>query len=108
MEAQTVTIPTQAQTTQIYQVFIKAPAERIWEAITTPEITVKYFHGTSAESDFKARSPYRSYLSDARGLAVEGVVLEWHPPRPVRHTWRPHYDPELAAEESSRGPCVTA
>ena len=102
MEAQTMTIPTQAQTTQVYQVFIKAPAQRIWDAITRPEFTVKYFHGTSVESDFKVGSPYRSYLSDARGLAVEGEVLESDPPRRLVHTWLAHYDPELAAEDPSR------
>ena len=36
---------TEIQTTQVYQVFIKADPERIWEAITTPEFTLKYFHG---------------------------------------------------------------
>ena len=34
-----------AQTTQIYQVFIKASAEEIWEAITKPEFTERYFYG---------------------------------------------------------------
>jgi len=36
---------TVAQTTQVYQVFIKASAEQIWEAITRPEWTARYFHG---------------------------------------------------------------
>jgi uncharacterized protein YndB with AHSA1/START domain len=35
----------QALTTQVYQVFIKASPEQIWEAITTPEFTSRYFHG---------------------------------------------------------------
>ena len=33
-----------AQTTQVYQVFIKATPEAIWEAITKPECTERYFH----------------------------------------------------------------
>src|SRR4029079_8444543 len=31
--------------TQVYQVFIKASPEQIWEAITNPEFTTKYFYG---------------------------------------------------------------
>jgi len=102
MEVQTMTTPTQAKPTQVYQVFINAPAQRIWDAITKPEFTRRYFHGTSVESDFKAGSPYRSYLSGDRGLAVEGDVLESHPPRRLVHTWVARYDPELAAEQPSR------
>jgi uncharacterized protein YndB with AHSA1/START domain len=32
---------TEIHTTQVYQVFIKATPEAIWEAITTPEFTQK-------------------------------------------------------------------
>ena len=39
-----------AQATQVYQVFIGATPEQIWEAITTPEFTTKYFHGSAAVS----------------------------------------------------------
>jgi uncharacterized protein YndB with AHSA1/START domain len=35
-----------AQTVQVYQVFIKASPEQIWEAITTPEFTQRYFFGS--------------------------------------------------------------
>ena len=36
-------------TTQVYQVFIRAMPEQIWEAITNPEFTEKYFHGARNE-----------------------------------------------------------
>ena len=36
-----------AQATQIYQVFIKATPEQIWDAITKPEFTQQYFFGAS-------------------------------------------------------------
>ena len=35
-----------AQTTQVYSVFIKATPEQIWDAITKPEFTHKYFFGS--------------------------------------------------------------
>ena len=31
--------------TQVYQIFIKATPEQIWDAITKPEFTARYFHG---------------------------------------------------------------
>ena len=36
---------TTAQATQLYQLFIKATPEEIWQAITSPEFTTRYFHG---------------------------------------------------------------
>lgn len=38
-------------TTQIYQVFIKASPEKIWEAITQPDQTARYFHGARITHD---------------------------------------------------------
>ena len=40
--------------------FIKAAAERIWEAITTPEFTARYFHGariTVADGRYASLGP---------------------------------------------------
>ena len=34
-----------ALATQVYQVFIKATPQAIWDAIVKPEFTTKYFHG---------------------------------------------------------------
>ena len=49
---------TTAQATQVYQLFIKATPEQIWEAITTPEFTTKYFHGSYVDSTFEPGAPY--------------------------------------------------
>ena len=87
-----------AQTTQIYQVFIKASAEEIWEAITNSDFTRQYFY--ASEVEFKdgrriARGPNGELWGDE-------AVLEWDPPRKLVHQWRGQYDPELAAEDTSR------
>jgi uncharacterized protein YndB with AHSA1/START domain len=37
------TTMTEIKTTQVFQVFIKATPEQVWEAITKPEFTEKYF-----------------------------------------------------------------
>jgi len=88
-----------ALTTQVYQVFIKASPERIWEAITTPEFTTRYFHGARIEVTPEWR---RTTSPDGSEDWGEGAVLEFDPPRRLVHEWRSGYDPELAAEEPSR------
>ena len=91
-----------AQTTQLYQVYIKASPEAIWEAITSPAFTAKYFHGTEVESTLEPGSPFDFHYANGSGLAVTGSVLESDEPRRLVYTWRALYDPALAAEEPSR------
>jgi uncharacterized protein YndB with AHSA1/START domain len=84
--------------TQVYQVFIKATPEQIWDAITKPEFTAKYFYGQRIENGPERRTWHNS---DGE-LVADGPVLEWHPPRRLVHGWQSLYDPELAEEDESR------
>jgi uncharacterized protein YndB with AHSA1/START domain len=87
-----------ATATQVYSVFIKATPEQIWEAITKPEFTQRYFHGAQIDV-----TPER-YLSHGPNGEVWGdaQVAEFDPPRRLVHGWRSLYDPELAKEDESR------
>jgi uncharacterized protein YndB with AHSA1/START domain len=87
-----------AATTQVYRVFIKASPERIWAAITDPDLTERYFHGSRIEITAQRRIS-RGPDGTLRG---DGWVAEFDPPRRLVHEWRSLYDPELAREESSR------
>jgi uncharacterized protein YndB with AHSA1/START domain len=40
-------------------VTINAPAEKVWKAITTPELITKYLYGTKVTSDWKEGSAIR-------------------------------------------------
>ena len=42
---------------QVYELWIRTTPERLWEAITSPEWTRRYFHKTRIESTWKAGSP---------------------------------------------------
>ena len=86
-------------TDQVYELFIKASPERVWDAITQPEFTVKYFHGVRIEFTPERRT---SGSADGSETWDENAVLEWDPPRRLSHEWHSFYDPELAAEEKSR------
>jgi uncharacterized protein YndB with AHSA1/START domain len=84
--------------TQVYQVFIKASPEKIWEAIITPDLTVQYFHGARIEN-----TPERHAAYGPNGEKWgDGAMLEYDPPRRLVHEWRSMYDPDLAGEPASR------
>ena len=59
---------TMTQTTvQVYQLFIRATPEQIWEAIVDPELTSKYFYGSRITI-----TPRRPRLDEPRRLGVLG------------------------------------
>jgi len=80
-------------TTQVYQLFIRATHEQVWEAITKPEFTTRYFFASRVElSDGRRRAhgPNGELWGDS-------AILEEDPPRRLVHEWAGLYDPELAA-----------
>jgi uncharacterized protein YndB with AHSA1/START domain len=85
-----------AQTTQVYSVFILATPEQIWEAITKPEFTERYFHGVT----IAVRDGRR--FSSIGDLSWDEEVLEEDPPRRLVHRWVAGYSEQLGAEEPSR------
>ena len=87
---------------QVYQVFIRATPEQIWEAITKPEFTARYFYGARVVTTAEPGTPIRHFAPDGTTLWGDNEVLEAEPPRRLVHTWRSLYDAELAAEPPSR------
>jgi uncharacterized protein YndB with AHSA1/START domain len=87
-----------AQATQVYSVFIKATPDQVWDAITKPEFTEKYFYGSRVTV---TPAEYRGLNAEGGDLVV-GEVFEHDPPRRLAHSWRALYDPATAAEDASR------
>jgi uncharacterized protein YndB with AHSA1/START domain len=92
----------EAKPSQVYQIFIHATPEQIWDAITKPEFTTKYFYGGRVETTGEAGAPIRFRAPDSDSLWVDDDIIEAEPPRRLVHTWRALYDPELATEPPSR------
>jgi uncharacterized protein YndB with AHSA1/START domain len=87
-----------AQATQVYQLFIKATPEAIWDAITKPEFTIRYYHGARIEN-----TPERHIGRGPNGeVWGESPTLEYDPPRRLVHGWQSLYNPEVAEEPESR------
>jgi uncharacterized protein YndB with AHSA1/START domain len=91
-----------ATPTQVYQLYIKAAPETVWDAITNPEIVAKFFHGARVESTYEVGARLRSMSPDGSDVWGDNTILECNPPRRLVHTWRSLYDPGLAAEPESR------
>jgi uncharacterized protein YndB with AHSA1/START domain len=88
----------EAQTTQVYELFIRATPEQVWEGITNPAFIVRYFHGARVELVDGRR---RAYGPDG-ALWGDEAIVESDPPRRLVHGWRSLYDPEMATERTSR------
>jgi uncharacterized protein YndB with AHSA1/START domain len=90
--------------TQVYEVYIKASPQAIWEAITSPEWTVKYGYQGAVEYDLRPGGAYRAHstpVMQAMGLpnvVVDGVVAEADPPRKLVHTYRFLFSEPMKAE----------
>ncbi len=95
-------------TTQIHEIYIKAPPELIWEAITQPEWTAKYGYRTPTEYDLRPGGKYTVRSTEpmqAMGLPmiiIDGEVTEASPPRKLVHTLRFLFTDENAAEGFTR------
>ena len=87
-----------ALATQVYQVFINATREQVWQALTDPELTAKYFH--------EARHEFTDGRVVSRGpdgkLYNDSPVDVFDPPNKLVHGWRSLYNEELAKEPMSR------
>jgi uncharacterized protein YndB with AHSA1/START domain len=87
-----------AQTTQVYQLFIRATPEQVWDAITKSEFTTQYFFASRIEMEGGRRRAH----GPGGELWGDSAILEEDPPRRLVHEWQGLYDPDLAAEETSR------
>jgi uncharacterized protein YndB with AHSA1/START domain len=89
-----------SETTQVYQVLIKATPEQVWDAVTRSEFTRRYFYGCDVGTTLEPGSPHH-YVRDGEVL-VEAEVVEADPPHRFVTTWRPMYDAVTCAEPPSR------
>ena len=88
-----VAMETTARPKIVNQVFINAPRERVWEAITTPEFTARYYYGCTIKSDLTVGSPFMYMAPDGSAPMIEGEVLESDPPRRLSHSYRSLWGP---------------
>ena len=87
---------------KVFEIYIRTTPERLWEAITDPEIRRKYNFGSAPISDWKPGSHLEVQHPKAPGLLGEGDVLEAEPPRRLVHTMTALWSDDVKAEGASR------
>jgi uncharacterized protein YndB with AHSA1/START domain len=66
---------------KVFEIYIRTTPERLWEAITDPEMRSQYNFGTRVASDWTPGSRFEMGHPNAPGLLGEGENLEVDPPR---------------------------
>jgi uncharacterized protein YndB with AHSA1/START domain len=85
---------------KVFEIYIKTTPERLWEAITDPEIRAKYNFGAGVTSEWTPGSPMEMKAADF--LLGDGEIVEAEPPTRLVHTLVAHFSPEAEAEGTSR------
>ncbi|MBS1524112.1 MAG: SRPBCC domain-containing protein [Bacteroidetes bacterium] len=67
---------------------INAPASKVWDALTKPEIVKQYFFGTNVKSDWKKGSPI-TWEGEWEGKSYrdKGEILAIDPGRYVKYSY---------------------
>ena len=87
---------------KVFEIYIKTTPERLWEAITDPEIRSKYHFGVKVSSDFTPGSRFEMGHNGADGLLGEGTNLEVDPPRRLVQSMTALWSDEIKEEGTSR------
>lgn len=89
------------ETTAVYEIFIKTSPERLWEAITDPEMRAKYSFGVGTASDWTEGSEYTSSVPGVIDIAT-GNNLEVDPPKRLVQSFTALWSEEVKAAGASR------
>jgi uncharacterized protein YndB with AHSA1/START domain len=79
-------------------ILIHAPAEKVWDALTSPEQTKKYMFGCEAISEWRPGSAlvWKGHFDGHELIAVKGSILDIKPGRFLAYTT---IDPNSAMED---------
>jgi uncharacterized protein YndB with AHSA1/START domain len=88
-----------ATISRVFSIFVRTTPERVWHAITDPELTSQYYYASTVESDWLQGSGYRYVI--AGDEAIVGQVLEADAPRRLVMTFDARWDEEVAGDPAS-------
>ncbi len=87
---------------KVFEIYIRTTPERLWEAITDPEIRAKYNFGARQRTDWAPGSRYELWAPAADMVLGEGENLEVDPPRRLVQTMVALWSDEVRSEGTSR------
>ncbi len=92
----------EASVEKVFEIYIRTTPERLWRAITDPEVRARYQFGARVESDWMTGSSYQVTHDGASGPLIEGENLEVDPPRWLVQSYHAVWGEDVAAEGTSR------
>jgi uncharacterized protein YndB with AHSA1/START domain/DNA-binding transcriptional ArsR family regulator len=87
--------PMQDRPSFVYTTYIKTTPEQLWQALTDPDFTMRYW-GITFDTDWRPGAPMTWHQRGVTIADPEQVVLESEPYRRLSYTWHT-FTPELAA-----------
>jgi uncharacterized protein YndB with AHSA1/START domain len=87
---------------KVFEIYIKTSPERLWEAITDPELRSQYSFGVRTESDWHSGSGYEAVHPGASIKIAEGENLEVDPPHRLVQSFNALWSDDVKAEGTSR------
>jgi uncharacterized protein YndB with AHSA1/START domain len=87
---------------KVFEIYIKTTPERLWEAITNPELRRKYNFSAGVESDWTPGSKYQAVSPFSPAPICEGENIEVDPPRRLVQTFRALWSDDVKREGTSR------
>jgi len=91
---------------KVFEIYIKTAPERLWQAITDPQMRAKYTFGLAVQSDWKTGSSYMGVASATTNWPntpiLEGENLEVVPPRRLVQSFRALWSDDVQREGTSR------
>jgi len=76
----------QFKPTLVYAIYIRSTPERVWQALTSGELSAKYFFGNSVEVDQRIGGAYIVRTPDG-ALHISGEVIECERPKKLTVTF---------------------
>jgi uncharacterized protein YndB with AHSA1/START domain/DNA-binding transcriptional ArsR family regulator len=89
--------PMPAAPDHVYEIYVKASPERVWQAIVEGDQTVGYYYGTRVASDWRVGSPIVYAYPDG-SVAADGEILAIDPPRSVEMSFHARWDAAVEQE----------
>jgi uncharacterized protein YndB with AHSA1/START domain len=77
-----------AEAAFVYENEIATTPERLWDALTTGELTRQYWFDRRIESDWRVGSPVLFYDGASNTVTDTGQVIEADPPHRLSYTFR--------------------
>jgi uncharacterized protein YndB with AHSA1/START domain len=87
---------------KVFEIYIRTTPERLWEAITDPEMRSKYNFGSRVTSDFTPGSRFEMTARDGTVALGEGENVEVDPPRRLVQTMVALWSDDVKSEGTSR------